>query len=166
MRLNLPSEFFYYTNACNSSEENLLQIRNNFIKALNSSAYRDFCSDGTNCDARFVQLTCGPVSTQRTKRKSKRAVRASSDLAYKVEFVLDTLFEVKEGQTDVSRYQELEAMLYNMVEQLSSDVENGLFDIQGLAVDSRSLYVGFVEFGCPKGSRSKSTTPSCGKSIC
>lgn len=163
MRLNLPSEFFYYTHACNISEENLLQIRNNFIKALTASAYRDFCLNDTNCDARFVQVTCGPVSTQRTKRDSERTIRAASDQAYKVEFVLDTLFEVKEGQTDVSRHQALEAMLYNMVDQMSSEVDSGLFDIQGLTVDRSSLFVGYVEFDCPKGTRSKSTTPSCGK---
>ncbi|XP_060576876.1 sushi, von Willebrand factor type A, EGF and pentraxin domain-containing protein 1-like [Ruditapes philippinarum] len=60
--IHLPGKFYYYTGHCNSSAENMRQIKVNFVQALNTSMFSEACRGVPGCRAENVNVTCGPIS--------------------------------------------------------------------------------------------------------
>ena len=63
----LKGEFFHYSGNCNSSDAARDEIRNNFVQALNASLYSAACFGVPECDAKNVNVTCGPTSARRRR---------------------------------------------------------------------------------------------------
>lgn len=159
--ISLPGELYYYTSECNSSAESLLEIQVKFIHALNSSAFQSYCTGKSACRAEFVDVTCGDV-TGRRKRSIEARVKRQAEQAYiiNVEFILP--FERKDGQSDTDIFTNAENVLYGIADVLAEEVNNGLFEIDGLTLSRDSFAYDNVQYSCPKGTLTKSAA-SCGK---
>ena len=164
----LKGEFFYYSGDCNSSDATRDEISDNFIQALNASKYNIACIGVPECDAKYVNVTCGPTSARRRREVDSAhdqhaiAKRQAQPNAYVVEFELSVPFQPADGQSDKDRYLEIDNIIYEMVTVLQSEVNEGLFDIDGFTTDGNSVGLGFTEYECPIGTRSKSEKASCG----
>jgi len=167
----LNGELFYYSGDCSGSEATRDEIRENFVQALNASKYSVACVGVPECDAKYVNVTCGPTSARRRREDDSAryqhvvAKRQTQPFAYVVEFELSVPFQPADGQSDEDRFWELDDIMYEMVTVLQSEVNMGLFDIEGFTTDGYSVGVGITEYDCPTGTRSKSAKGSCGISF-
>lgn len=159
-RMHLPSEFYYYTGKCNSSEENLQEIQNNFVQALNSSKFYEECRGVPECKAEFVSVSCGPTSSR--KRRDSHVYKRSTGDAYIINFELLLPFEEVEGKTADDVFTEKENMLYQMSDVIQTEVDAGHFDIPDLIVDSDSFAVSYVQYKCGEGMMPRQESASCG----
>ena len=144
---------FYYSGQCNSSAENLQQIQENFVKALNSSAYKAVCVGNQNCRAEYVSISCGDVSGGR-----KRSV----EYAYVIQLDILVPFKRVAGQDDSQIFTETQSLLYDIADVIADETETGHFDFDGLTVQIDSFAPGGqVQYSCPKGTATQ-TSASCG----
>ena len=164
----LKGDFFYYSGDCSDSEATRDEIRQNFVEALGASNYSAACVDVPECDAKYVNVTCGPTSARRRREDDSAhnqhviSKRQTQPYAYVVEFELSVPFQLADGQSDVDRFWELDDIMYEMVTILQSEVNMGLFDIEGLTTDGYSVGFGITEYDCPNGTKSISAKASCG----
>jgi len=167
----LKGEFFYYSGDCNSSDATRNEIRENFVHALNASMYRVACIGVPDCDAKYVNVTCGPTSARLRREVFSAhdqqahmtiAKRQTQPYAYVVEFEISVPFLPADGQSDEDRFSEIDDIIYDMVKALQLEVNAGLFDIDGFTTDGYTVGIGFTEYECPIGTRSKSARASCG----
>jgi len=165
--IRLKGEFFYYSGNCDGSESVRLEIAENFIQALKSSYYRSVCIDVPECNAKYVNVTCGSTTTRRRRNIDSAnnqhviAKRQTHPYAYVVDFELSVPFQPAHSQSDEDRFDELDDILYQMVTVLQSEVKSGLFNIDGFTTDDYSIGVGIAEYDCPPGMRPKSTNAKC-----
>lgn len=164
--INLPSQFFYYTGRCNSSVENLKQIQENFVQALNASVFHEECRDVPECQAKFVDVTCGPVSRRKRDAEDVIVRRSPTSMAYKlrVEFLIP--FKKVPGKTTDDIFYENEVILNRMSQAVQKEVNAGRFNlnINGLLVTSVSYEQGSARLLCPNGTLAKWDTGTCGRS--
>ncbi|XP_052777955.1 sushi, von Willebrand factor type A, EGF and pentraxin domain-containing protein 1-like [Mya arenaria] len=171
-RMRLPNEYFYYSNNCIDSEEARQEIKENFTAALNTSLYRAVCVNVPECDAKYVNVTCGPTSTRRkrndhaiVKKNVKHAYdiakRQTNEDAYVVGFEISIPFDKASGQSDEERFVEIEDVMYKIHGVFEGESDSGHFDIEGLTTDEFSLGVGIGEYECPTGMRSTAMAASC-----
>jgi len=164
----LKGEFFYYCGDCNDLETTRDEIRENFVQALNASMYSAECIGVPECDAKYVNVTFGPTSARRRREVDSAynqhaiAKRQTQPYAYVVEFEIGVPFQPADGQSEEDRFWEIDDIMYKMVIVLQSEVNAGLFDIDGFTTDGNSVGFGFTEYDCPIGTRSKSAKASCG----
>ena len=157
-------DFFYYTGACNSSKENMQEIGENFVRALNSSLYSAACIGVPECDAKYVNITCGPTTSRRKRHDHSAIVKRQVDkYAYKVQFELSVPFQPANGQSDTERFIELEDIMFNMLDIIQDKTKSGHFDIAGYHTDENSVRPGVAEYACPPGTVSAKRKASCGK---
>lgn len=160
------SDVYYYTGKCNSSKSNLHQIQENFIKALNSSAFNAACIGEPFCRAEFVNVTCGPVTTRRKRDTSQHHLetRSSNKFAYIVQFELLLSLD-KTNQTIGQLFQQKANKLQSMVNEIQTEMDNGHFDIHlsDMHLESDSFGPGFPSYKCPVGMKTRMSTGSCGK---
>ncbi|XP_052801058.1 uncharacterized protein LOC128231848 isoform X3 [Mya arenaria] len=156
--MNLPSEFYYYTDKCNSSDTNLLEIQENFVKALNSSKFFEYCRNDPNCQAKFVDISCGPTTS---RRKRDIQPRSDANLAYIVNFEFELPFNVPAGKSESEAFEEIEKLLFQMADVVQDAVDNGEFDMPGLRVKSDSFALGNAQLKCAIGMVGRQTTGSC-----
>ncbi|WAQ94734.1 TSP2-like protein [Mya arenaria] len=119
--MNLPSEFYYYTDRCNKSDTNLLKIQENFVKALNSSKFPEFCRHNPYCQAKFVDVTCGPATS---RRKRDIHPRSAANLAYIINFEFELPFNVPSGTSESDAFEDTEKLLYQMADVMQNAVDN------------------------------------------
>jgi len=74
-----------------------------------------------------------------------------------VEFEISVPFQPAHGQSDEDRFWEIDDVIF-----LQSEVNAGLFHIDGFATGGNTVGSGFTEYECPIGTRSKSARASCG----
>jgi len=164
----LKGEFFYYSGDCNSFDATRDEIRDNFVQALNASMYSAACIGVPECDAKYVNVTCGPTSARRRREDDSAydqhaiAKRQTQPYAYVVEFEIGVPFQPADGQSEEDRFWEIDDIIYEMVIVLQSEVNAGLFDIDGFTTDGNTVGFGLTEYDCPIGTRSKSAIASCG----
>ena len=158
------SDVFYYTGECNSSEANLLEIQNNFIAALTSSKFNASCINEPFCRAEFVNVTCGPIQSRRRRDIHQHYLlkRSVYPLAYAVEF---ELLVPLNGNDTHSNFQIKAALLQDMVTEIQNEMDTGHFDIQpsNMHIEHDSFSPGIPEYKCPKGTKPRRSTESCGK---
>ena len=155
---------YYYTDKCNSSEANLLMIKNNFIEALNSSLFNAVCIDEPFCRAEFVNVTCGPTQSRRRRDNHQHYLlkRSAYSNVYVLEFELLLPLDENNIETD---FQLKSEVFQDMVTALQNEMDNGHFDIQpgNMHIESDSFGPGFPEYKCPQGTKPRWSTGSCGK---
>ena len=158
------SDVYYYTDECNSSEANLLEIKNNFIEALNSSLFNAVCIDEPFCRAEFVNVTCWPTQSRRRRYNHQHYLlkRSTYSNVYALEFELLVLLDGNNIETDS---QLKSAVLQEMVAVIQKEMDIGHFDIQPgiMHIESNSFGPGFPEYKCPQGTKPRWSTGSCGK---
>ncbi|KAH3713155.1 hypothetical protein DPMN_072941 [Dreissena polymorpha] len=157
--MNLPSEFYYYTDKCNSSTENIFEIQHNFINALNTSKYLEFCTSNPDCQAQFVSISCGPTS--RKKRDTNVYRRATLQFAYIVDFEISLAYHSLPNETDNQAMDRISSMLDNIAESIHIATSNGAFDIAGLVVEADSFASGIPSVKCPPGTIARSAMSTC-----
>ena len=158
------ADFYYYTEACNSSKENMQEISENFVLALNSSQYNAACIGVPECDARYVNITCGSTTSRRKRHEDAAIVkRQVVKYAYKVQFELSVPFQPANGQSDTERFIELEDIMFNMLNVIKNETQSGHFDIAGYHTDENSVRSRASEYACPHGTVSIHQKASCGK---
>ena len=163
--MHLPNEFYYYTGRCNSSTQNLNQIKENFVKALNSSKFQEECFGIPECQAKFVDVTCGKTSFRRKRDLTSRIYRRSvAKFAYKLQFEFILPYMQVAGKTTDDVFVENEDMLYKMSDVIQLEVDSGHFDLHigDLHVESDSYGPGFPSMVCPPGRFPRKETASCG----
>jgi len=119
--MRLPGEMFYYSGGCNDSEATRNEIKENFVQALNASMWKADCVGVPECDAKYVNVTCGPTTGR--KRRNVDTLnsghvldkRQTHPFAYKVDFEIIIPFQPAVGQTDEDRFQEIDDIMYNML---------------------------------------------------
>jgi len=146
---------FYYSGQCNSSAENLKQIQENFVKALNNSVYKAACLGNPNCRAEYVSISCGEVSGRR-----KRSI----EYAYVIQLEIWVPFKRVVGQDDSQLFTETKSLLYDIADVIADETVTGHFDLDGLTVRSDSFAGGQVQYSCPRGTATQSSA-SCGNSF-
>ena len=160
----MMSDVYYYTGECNSSEANLLEIKNNFIDALNSSNYNAVCIGERFCRADFVNVTCGPTQSRRRRDTNQHNIltRSAYTFAYVVQFELLVPLNDSDTQSDFP----VKAMLLQeMVNEIQTEMDSGHFDINpgDMHIEDDSFGPGIPSYKCPKGTKARLTTGSCGK---
>lgn len=164
--LKLPNEFYYYNNTCNDSPENLQEIRENFVKSLNVSAYKAACVGFSDCRAEYSKISCGTVSKRRKREYhiQHRDYRDIGENAYIIKFYLVLPYVREDGKSDEELFYTAEGILYAMVDVITAESVAGNFSIPGLEVRADSLASGYPEYECPLGTRTKQSA-SCGTSF-
>lgn len=163
--MHLPSEFYYFTGKCNSSAENVNQIKENFVKALSSSKFQEECVDVPECQAKYVDVTCGPVTSRRKRDLTHHLNRRSaSKFAYIVQFELTLPYKAETGKSPDEIFAENEDLLYKMSNIIQQETDSGHFDLHigDLQVESDSFGPGAPAMQCPSGTTPKTETASCG----
>lgn len=166
--MHLRNEFFYYTGTCNSSAQNLDEIRDQFVQALNSSHYQEECVGVPECQAKFVDVTCGPI-TSRRKRDIHSHINRRSTLmfAYKLQFDLILPYIAVAGKSPDHIFSENEDQLYKMSDVIQEEVDSGHFDLDAsdLHVESDSYGPGTPAMQCPIGTIARRESATCGELI-
>jgi len=166
--MRLPGELFYYSGSCSGSEATLNEIKENFVQALNASMWKAYCVGVPECDAKYVNVTCGPTTGRKRRdidnQHSVHTIdkRQTQPFAYKVEFEIIIPFQPAVGQTDEDRFMEIDSIMFSMLTVLQSEVTEGHFDINGFSTDEQSFGAGRAEYKCPLGTLSDSDKASCG----
>ena len=166
--VHMMAEVYYYTGACNSSRANLQQIKNNFIRALNSSQYASVCVNEPFCTADYVNVTCG--STSRRKRDTQHhdiLRRSTRPFAYKVVIDLTVSLTSSSASSSGMVFALKANILSQMAMKIEEELQKGHFGMPGLDmhIESDSFYQGLVEYKCPKGMQTRMTSGSCGKYV-
>ncbi|XP_060578614.1 sushi, von Willebrand factor type A, EGF and pentraxin domain-containing protein 1-like isoform X2 [Ruditapes philippinarum] len=162
--MNLPNEFYYYTGNCNSSTENLYQIKENFVQALNTSNFWEYCVDISACQARFVDVTCGPVSSRRKRDINFRGYRRSvPKFAYRLRFEFILPYKLETGKSADDIFAENEDRLYKMSDVIQKEVDSGHFDlhVDDLYIERDSYGPGVPSMICPSGTFPRKESASC-----
>ncbi|XP_060568379.1 uncharacterized protein LOC132726983 [Ruditapes philippinarum] len=162
--MNLPNEFYYFTGQCNSSTQNLNQIKENFVQALNSSKFPEECVGIPACQAKFVDVTCGPVSSRRKRDSNSHVYRRSvSKLAYTLRFEFILPYKPVTGKSADDIIAENEDRLYKMSDVIQKEVDSGHFDLHvgDLHVESDSYGPGVPSMVCPPGTIPRKESASC-----
>jgi hypothetical protein len=166
--MNLPNEFYYYTGKCNSSTENLYQIKENFVQALNTSKFSEYCVDIPACQARFVDVTCGPVSSRRKRDINFHVYRRSvPKFAYRLRFEFILPYKLETGKSADDIFAENEDRLYKMSDVIQKEVDSGHFDlhVDDLHIESDSYGPGVPSMICPSGTFPRKESASCGTNL-
>lgn len=161
--MNLPSDFYYYTDKCNSSSENLLEIQENFVRALNTSKFFEYCRNNPDCQARYVKVSCGQTSSR--MKRDTRVYPRPERLAYIVEFEIILPLNIVNDETKQEAIARAEEMLRGVSRNMKKAAIDGVFDIPGLRVEEDSFAAGLPTIQCPTGMEPRTTENTCGKSI-
>lgn len=161
--MHLPSEFYYYTDACNSSKENLQQIQNNFVEALNRSAYHEECVGVPDCHARFVSVFCGSVTSRKRREIHINKRSATEEFVYVVIMEMVLPFQEDALKSNDEIFAANEEVLNKMADVIQQEVYSGGFDIDGLTLKSDSFAIGGAQYQCEKGLLPRPETASCSK---
>lgn len=159
--MNLRSQFYYYANECNSSKQNLLEIQQNFVEALNRSYFNKECVRVEECQAQFVSISCGPTTSGRRRREIVR--RSVTELAYRIKFEIVVPFTILPGQSPDDVFAINDQVLNSIADRIQSEVVNGQFDIPDLTTTANSFVRGYVQYKCDAGMLPRHETASCGK---
>ena len=153
----LKSELQYFTGDC-SSNETQLEIKQEFINALNASVYNTLCRAHPGCGIDNVEVECGPIQTRRRKRQvtyNKRAIsdrsvhhrhgirsvhyvtqqlsrRFKRDYTHELFISFDFFIELRD-EPDVSavdKWDEIEATFDEVVEVTESNIKNGTLNLE------------------------------------
>ncbi|XP_052226025.1 sushi, von Willebrand factor type A, EGF and pentraxin domain-containing protein 1-like isoform X2 [Dreissena polymorpha] len=157
--MHLPSDFYYYTDKCNSSAENLLEIQENFVMALSASRFLEYCRNNPDCQAKYVRVSCGPTSSRR-KRDIHRNPRPER-FAYIVEFEIILPLNIVDDETKQEAIARTEEKLSGVSRNIRRAAMDGLFDIPGLRVENDSVEVGLPIIQCPNGMVPRPTENTC-----
>ena len=140
------------------------EIGENFVRALNSSMYNAACIGVPECDAKYVNITCGPTTSRRKRHDDGAIVKRQVDkYAYKIQFELSVPFQPANGQRDIDHFIELENIMFNMLDVIKDKTKSGHFHMAGFHTDENSVRSGVSEYACPPGTVSKKLNASCGK---
>ncbi|XP_053382454.1 uncharacterized protein LOC123540032 [Mercenaria mercenaria] len=162
--MHLPNEFYYYTGNCNSSTQNMNQIKENFVQALNSSKFPEECVGVPECQAKFVDVTCGPITSRRKRDLNSNVYRRSvSKLAYTLRFEFILPYKPVAGKSPEDIFAENEDRLYKMSDVIQKEVDAGHFDLHvgDLRVESDSYGPGNPSMLCPSGTIPRKESASC-----
>eukprot|EP00057_Strongylocentrotus_purpuratus_P020002 XP_011674476.1 PREDICTED: uncharacterized protein LOC754362 [Strongylocentrotus purpuratus] len=174
-RINLPSELFYFSGSCGTSETQLA-IAAAFLESFQSSSFGGSCTEDDECTVNNVRVTCGPSSRRRRKRRSRRRqmdtpvdlgtweehmhfqhlfskIRKRSALNFEIVigFYIETNLMVDVGQTDYDAALDAEEKMIGLVETL---IEGGQLDLSSsvdnftAVLDESSFNYEYVELVC------------------
>ena len=163
--MHLPNEFYYFTGKCNSSTQNLNQIKEHFVQALNSSKFHGECIGILECQAKFVDVTCGSISSRRKRDLNSHIYRRSvSKFAYKLQFEFILPYKQVAGKTADDFFAENKHRLNKMSDVIQQEVDSGHFDLNvgDLHVESDSYGPGNPSMVCPPGTIARKESASCG----
>ncbi|KAI8509168.1 hypothetical protein Bbelb_130160, partial [Branchiostoma belcheri] len=157
-RLRLPGELYYYSGSCGDLDS-LQEIRVNFVKALNSSAYSELCLKFTECTATNVNVTCGPVT------RRARGVQAAAKYRIRIGFHLQITPSDESLLTQQDMYK-LEETLDMMAATVEDEMREGRFNLDSvgdmdLDLDVDSVYFDHPEMECPYGTVARYSSHSC-----
>ncbi|XP_019645335.1 PREDICTED: sushi, von Willebrand factor type A, EGF and pentraxin domain-containing protein 1-like [Branchiostoma belcheri] len=157
-RLRLPGELYYYSGSCGDLGS-LQEIRENFIKALNISAYSELCLKFTECTATNVNVTCGPVT------RRARGVQAAAKYRVRIGFHLQITPSDESLLTQQDMYK-LEETLDMMATTVEDEMREGRFNLDSvgdmaLDLDVYSVYFDHPEMECPYGTVARYSSHSC-----
>jgi hypothetical protein len=164
--MHLAGELYYYSKTCN---ESLDEIKTNFITVLNASVFFEHCRNVPECQAKYVSVQCGNLTTRRRRDNElsfTHQERATPGMAYIVKFDISVPFD--QGDTDTAEAIALNSnILQAMASTIEQEVRSGVFDIHvnGVHLEDDSFSPGYVEFVCPDGMTPKEDSPSCGKML-
>ena len=151
------SEVRYFTGDC-SSNETQLEIKQEFINALNASVYNTLCRAYSGCGIDNVVVECGPIQTRRRKRHvtyNKRAIsdrsvhhrqgirsvhdvtqqlsrRFKRDYTHELFISFDFFIELRD-EPDVSavdKWDKIVATFDEVMEVTESSIENGTLNLE------------------------------------
>ncbi|XP_078656597.1 sushi, von Willebrand factor type A, EGF and pentraxin domain-containing protein 1-like isoform X2 [Branchiostoma floridae x Branchiostoma belcheri] len=157
-RLRLPGELYYYSGSCGDLGS-LQEIRENFVKALNSSAYSELCLKFTECTATNVNVTCGPVT------RRARGLQAAAKYRIRIGFHLQ-ITPADESLLTQRDMHKLEETLDMMAATVEDEMREGRFNLDSvgdmaLDLDVDSVYFDHPEIECPYGTVARYSSHSC-----